>query len=49
MELSKAIPQIVRHFDLVPDTISGRPEWNTENVWFVKTKDFNCKIRKIKA
>jgi hypothetical protein len=49
MELSKAIPQIVRHFDLVPDTLSGSPEWSTENVWFVKTKDFNCKVRKIQA
>ena len=46
MELSKAIPEIIRSFDFVPNTPSGEPEWKTENVWFVKTRDFYCKVRK---
>ncbi|KAF9771388.1 hypothetical protein IL306_010970 [Fusarium sp. DS 682] len=44
MELSKAVPQIVRHFDFVPDTESGEPEYVTENVWFVKIREFHCKV-----
>ncbi|KAK2676887.1 Cytochrome P450 [Fusarium oxysporum f. sp. vasinfectum] len=44
MELSKAVPQIVRHFDFVPDTESGYPEYVTENVWFVKIREFHCKV-----
>ncbi|KAF4333077.1 cytochrome P450 monooxygenase oxidoreductase [Fusarium beomiforme] len=44
MELSKAVPQIVRHFDFVPHTKSGEPEYVTENVWFVKIRDFYCKV-----
>lgn len=47
MEMSKVIPQIVRHYDFIPDTVSGEPEWKTENVWFVKTRDFYCKVRKV--
>ncbi|KEZ42273.1 hypothetical protein SAPIO_CDS6132 [Scedosporium apiospermum] len=47
MELSKVIPQIVRHFNLTPDTDSNKPEWRIENVWFVKTRDFYCKVSKI--
>ncbi|VUC25700.1 unnamed protein product [Clonostachys rosea] len=49
MEMSKVIPQIVRHYDLLPQTASGNPEWNTENVWFVKTRDFYCKVRKVSS
>ncbi|PNP61469.1 hypothetical protein FNYG_13756 [Fusarium nygamai] len=44
MELSKAVPQIVRHFDFAPDTESGEPEYVTENVWFVKIREFHCKV-----
>ncbi|EXK46257.1 hypothetical protein FOMG_04463 [Fusarium oxysporum f. sp. melonis 26406] len=44
MELSKAVPQIVRHFDFVPDTESGYPEYVTENVWFIKIREFHCKV-----
>ncbi|KAF5967706.1 cytochrome P450 monooxygenase [Fusarium bulbicola] len=44
MELAKAIPQIVRHFDFAPDTESGDPEYATENVWFVKIREFYCKV-----
>ncbi|KAF5632048.1 cytochrome P450 monooxygenase oxidoreductase [Fusarium sp. NRRL 52700] len=44
MELSKAVPQVVRHFDFTPDTESGEPEYVTENVWFVKTREFYCKV-----
>lgn len=49
MELSKAIPQITRHFDYLPETTSGEPEYVTENVWFVKIKGFHCKVYKRKA
>ncbi|XP_014551003.1 hypothetical protein COCVIDRAFT_114004, partial [Bipolaris victoriae FI3] len=49
MELSKAIPQITRHFDYLPDTTSGEPEYVTENVWFVKIKEFHCKVYKRNA
>lgn len=49
MELSKVLPQVVRHFDFVPDTSSGKPECRTENVWFVKIRGFHCKIRKVAA
>ncbi|KAG5777687.1 hypothetical protein H9Q73_008644 [Fusarium xylarioides] len=44
MELSKSVPQIIRHFDFVPDTESGEPEYITENVWFVKIREFHCKV-----
>jgi cytochrome P450 len=43
MEISKVVPQLVRHFEFVPE--NGTPEWRTENVWFVKPKDFKCRIR----
>ncbi|QKX54964.1 uncharacterized protein TRUGW13939_02054, partial [Talaromyces rugulosus] len=43
MELSKIVPQLVRAFGFVPE--NGIPEWNTENVWFVKPKDFECRIK----
>ncbi|UPK97402.1 hypothetical protein LCI18_008337 [Fusarium solani-melongenae] len=46
MELSKVLPQVIRHFDFVPDTPSGKPELRTENVWFVKIRGFHCKVRK---
>ncbi|RSL94996.1 hypothetical protein CDV31_014094 [Fusarium ambrosium] len=32
MELSKVLPEIIRHFDFVPDTPSGMAECKTENV-----------------
>ncbi|RTE73715.1 hypothetical protein BHE90_011852 [Fusarium euwallaceae] len=47
MELSKVLPQIIRHFDFVPDTKSGMAECKTENVWFVKIRGFHCNVRKI--
>ena len=42
MEMSKLIPQVVRRFELQLE----RPneEWQSKNVWFVKQKDFICKI-----
>ncbi|KAJ4152431.1 hypothetical protein NW754_004226 [Fusarium falciforme] len=46
MELSKVLPQVIRHFNFVPDTSSGKPECKTENVWFVKIRGFYCKVRK---
>ena len=46
MEMSKAVPQLIRNFDFVPATASGQPEWRTENVWFVKTRDFYCRVNR---
>ncbi|KAJ5414314.1 hypothetical protein N7509_000941 [Penicillium cosmopolitanum] len=44
MEMSKAIPQILRNFDLVPE--NGTPSWELDNVWFVKPRHFRCRIQK---
>jgi cytochrome P450 len=44
MEMSKAIPQILRNFELVPE--NGTPSWELDNVWFVKPRDFRCRIEK---
>jgi cytochrome P450 len=43
LEMTKLIPQLVRNFDFElekPDR-----EWETVNVWFVKQKNFNWRIK----
>jgi hypothetical protein len=44
MEISKAVPQLVRHFEFDPGNESRTPEWRTENVWFIKPRDLHCRI-----
>ncbi|OQV03519.1 hypothetical protein CLAIMM_08555 [Cladophialophora immunda] len=44
LELSKVIPMIVQKYDFEP-LVPGQP-LTTENVWFVKPKNFNCRVRR---
>ena len=47
MEMSKVVPQLVRHFDFLPD--GEKPSWRFENVWFVKQKDFKLRVKRRNA
>jgi cytochrome P450 len=43
LEMTKLIPQLVRNFDFElekPDQV-----WETVNVWFVKQKNFNGRVK----
>lgn len=42
MEISKLIPQLVRMFDL--ELVSPEAELEIENIWFVKPKNFFCRV-----
>lgn len=44
MEISKALPQLLRQFTFVPE--GGVPQWSkAENVWFVKHKNLRYTVR----
>ncbi|KAK1771877.1 putative cytochrome p450 pisatin protein [Phialemonium atrogriseum] len=45
LEMSKIIPRLLREFDFELE----RPEWKTENFWFVKPKDFIVRVRRAGA
>ncbi|KAJ5061445.1 cytochrome P450 [Bipolaris maydis] len=49
MELSRVIPQIIRHFYFLSVTTSGEPKCITENFWFVRIKGFHCRAYKRNA
>jgi len=42
MEISKLIPELVRRFDFALTDPGDKLE--TENVWFVKQKNFRCRV-----
>ena len=41
LEMSKLLPRLLRDFDFELE----RPEWKTENVWFVKPNSFFVRVR----
>ncbi len=41
--MTKLIPQLVRNFEF--ELTEPGADWNTENVWFVKQTNFNCRIK----
>ncbi|CRG89508.1 hypothetical protein PISL3812_06544 [Talaromyces islandicus] len=44
LEMAKLIPVLVRDFDF--DFSAASKEWETENYWFVKPKDFRVRVHK---
>jgi len=42
MEISKAVPELIRRFDF--NLINPDDALQTQNVWFVKQKNFNCRV-----
>ncbi|KAH9884993.1 cytochrome P450 [Xylariomycetidae sp. FL2044] len=47
LEMSKLIPELVRHFDFELDEELARPgsSWTTRNRWFIKPLDFNVRVK----
>lgn len=43
LEISKAIPQVVRHFDF---ELENKGEWKCTNHWFVKPENFVCRVKR---
>lgn len=43
MELSKLIPQLIRHFDI--ELVHPDRQWKTTNWWLVKQTDMDCYVR----
>jgi cytochrome P450 len=43
LEISKTIPQLVRHFDIEMENLG---EWTVATHWFAKPKDFECRARR---
>lgn len=42
LEMTKAIPQIIRNFDF---DLVEKGDWVCKNTWFVKPKNFNCWVK----
>lgn len=42
MEISKLIPELIRHFDF--SLLHPGRQLETENVWFVKQKNMFCNV-----
>ena len=43
LEVSKAIPQVVRHMDI---ELENQKEWTVANHWFTKPQDFTCRVKR---
>lgn len=43
LEISKAIPQVVRHMDF---EVENQSEWTVVSHWFAKPKDFTCRVKR---
>jgi hypothetical protein len=43
MEIGKLIPQLIRRFDF--ELVDPEAEAKTQNVWFVKQLDIECRVR----